>query len=516
MPERRFKKSLGDIDYSTMKKVAVIGSGFSGISSACFLANEGFDVTIFEKNDSQGGRARKLEAQGFTFDMGPSWYWMPDVFESFFKNFGKLPSDYYQLKRLDPSYRIFYTQEDMLDIPVGKQNLCNVFETLEPGSSQSLLKFLKEAQYKYEIGIQDLVYKPGLSLGEFIDFRLLKGILKLHVFQSISSHVRKYFKHPKLIQLLEFPVLFLGTSPQNTPALYSLMNYADMALGTWYPLGGMYKVIDGMVSLASSLGVKFKFNSTVNQIIVDEARATGLLVNNKIEKFQYIVAAADYHHVEQDLLPASHRRYNETYWQNRSMAPSSLIFYLGVNKPLEKLLHHNLFFDQDFSLHAEEIYENPSWPTNPLFYVCCPSKSDPTVAPPGQENVFMLIPVAPGLKDDEDTRKKYFDLTLSRLERLTGQTIRKSITFYKSYAHRDFANDYNAFKGNAYGLANTLGQTAYFKPSIVNKKVVNLFYAGQLTVPGPGVPPAIISGEIAARELIRHYNSRDAKKFVEV
>jgi len=499
-----------------MNKVAVIGSGFSGISSACFLAKEGFDVTIFEKNDSPGGRARKLEAQGFTFDMGPSWYWMPDVFESFFKHFGKLPSDYYQLKRLDPSYRIFYAPEDMLDIPAGAQGLSNLFETLEPGSSQNLLKFLEEAKYKYEIGIRDLVYKPGLSLGEFIDFKLLRGILKLDVFHSISAHVRKYFKNPKLIQLLEFPVLFLGASPQKTPALYSLMNYADMALGTWYPLGGMYKVIDGMVELASSLGVKFKYNSAVSQIIVDKAQATGLRVNNEIEKFRYIVAAADYHHVEQDLLPASHRRYDDTYWQNRLMAPSCLIFYVGVNKPLEKLLHHNLFFDQDFSLHTKEIYENPSWPTNPLFYVCCPSKSDPTVAPPGQENVFILIPVAPGLKDDEDTRRKYFDLALSRLERLTGQTIRENINFHKSYAHRDFVTDYNAFKGNAYGLANTLSQTAYFKPAIVNKKVSNLFYSGQLTVPGPGVPPAIISGEVAARELIRQYRSTEVKKFVAV
>ena len=387
-------------------KIAVIGSGFSGISSACFLAKEGFDVTIFEKNSSPGGRARKFETQGFTFDMGPSWYWMPDVFESFFNQFNKKTSDYYELERLDPSYRIFYSKEDVVDIPAGISPLCQVFEKLEPGSSKHLKKFLEEGKYKYEVGIQNLVYKPGLSFFELMDTDVLNNIFKLHVFQSMSTYVRKYFKHPKLIQLLEFPVLFLGAAPHKTPALYSLMNYADMALGTWYPKGGMYKIIEGMVKLAMSLGVKFEFDATVQQIIVDGKQATGLSINDHFVGFDYVVAAADYHHVEQELLPASHRRYNENYWQHRTMAPSSMIFYLGINKPLKNLCHHNLFFDQDFSEHTREIYEKPSWPTNPLFYVCCPSKTDTTVAPKGHENVFVLIPVAPGLKDDDDAREE--------------------------------------------------------------------------------------------------------------
>jgi phytoene desaturase len=491
-------------------KVAVIGSGFSGISAACFLAKEGFDVTIFEKNSSPGGRARKFELNGFTFDMGPSWYWMPDVFETFFKQFNKQPSDYYELERLNPSYRVFYSKEDCLDIPADISELCKVFENLEPGSSIHLKKFLDEGKYKYEVGIKNLVYKPGRSFFELMDSDLLKGVFKLHVFQSMSTYVRKYFKHPKLIQLLEFPVLFLGASPEKTPALYSLMNYADMALGTWYPKGGIYKVIEGMVSLARSLGVKFEFNSTVSKITLEGKRASGLVVNGHHLEFNHVVAAADYHHVEQNLLPASHRRYNENYWQSRAMAPSSLIFYLGVNKSLKNLLHHNLFFDQDFKVHTQEIYSTPSWPTNPLFYVCCPSRSDTTVAPIGHENVFILIPVAPGLKDDDETRNKYFNLVMNRLELLTGQSIRDHIVVNKSYAQRDFISDYNAFKGNAYGLANTLRQTANLKPSIINKKVENLFYAGQLTVPGPGVPPALISGQVAARELIKSVLAKES------
>ena len=493
-----------------MKKVAVIGSGFSGISSACFLAKEGFDVTVYEKNSSAGGRARKFEEQGYTFDMGPSWYWMPDVFESFFRNFNKFPSDYYQLKRLDPSYRVFYSKEDVLDIPTGIPALCRMFDQLEPGSSSNLLKFLAEGKYKYEVGIQDLVYKPGLSVLELMDIELLKGVFKLHVFRSMSSYIRKHFKNPQLIQLLEFPVLFLGAPPQKTPALYSLMNYADMALGTWYPAGGMHKIIDGMVKLATSLSVKFEFNSNVQQILVENGNARGLKVNNEEVYSDYVVAAADYHHVEQNLLTDAHRQYSKEYWQKRTMAPSSLIFYLGINKPLKNLLHHNLFFDQDFATHTKEIYEQPAWPSDPLFYVCCTSKSDDTVAPRGHENVFILIPVATGLTDNDETRKKYFELVINRLEILTGQSIREHIVFNRSYAHRDFISDYNAFKGNAYGLANTLLQTANLKPSIVNKKVKNLFYSGQLTVPGPGVPPSLISGQVVAKELIRkHHQTKE-------
>jgi len=495
-----------------MKTVAIIGSGFSGLSAACFLAKEGYSVTVFEKNSSPGGRARKFETDGYLFDMGPSWYWMPDVFESFFKNFGKQVSDYYTLERLDPSYRIFYSKNDVLDIPAGIPALCNLFDSIEPGSSKHLLQFLEEGKHKYQVGMQDLVYKPGLSLTELMDVELMKGVFKLHVFQSMSAYVKKHFKDSRLIQLLEFPVLFLGAAPEKTPALYSLMNYADMALGTWYPQGGMHKIIEGMVQLAESLGVQFRYNNEVEKISVVNKEITGIIVNRAHIPFNFVVAGADYHHVEQILLSEEHRKYDEAYWQKRVMAPSSLIFYLGINKPLQNLLHHNLFFDQDFGVHAKEIYDNPAWPTNPLFYVCCTSKSDKTVAPTGHENVFILIPVAPGLQDEEQTRQKYFELVMNRLESLTGQPIREHIVYNRSYAHADFISDYHAFKGNAYGLANTLMQTANLKPSIINKKVKNLYYTGQLTVPGPGVPPSLISGHVVARELIRQ--DTNEKEFV--
>jgi phytoene desaturase len=490
-----------------MKKVTVIGSGFSGLASASILAQKGFSVTVFEKNSLPGGRARKYEADDFIFDMGPSWYWMPDVFEKYFNSFGKTTADYYSLVRLDPSYRIFYGKNDYLDIPSGVEALCRLFDQLEPGSSQHLLRFLEEGKFKYNLGINNLVYKPGRSVLELLDADVLKGIFKLHVFQSISTYIRKFFKEPRIIKLLEFPVLFLGATPEKTPALYSLMNYADMSLGTWYPMGGMYKIVEGLVDLANEQGVDFRFNSPVQRLEMHHTKTKGVWSGGKFFGTDYVVAGADYHHVEQQLIPKEFRRYSENYWNSRVMAPSSLLFYIGINKKINNLLHHTLFFDQDFSLHAREIYDDPKWPTAPQFYVSCPSKTDPSVAPAGCENLLILIPVAPGLDDNDSHREKYFTLVLKRLEHILGEDVRDHIIFKRSYAHNDFISDYNAFRGNAYGLANTLWQTANLKPGMVNKKIKNLFYTGQLTVPGPGVPPALISGQVAAHELIKKYRN---------
>jgi len=486
-----------------MKKVGVIGSGFAGLAAASCLAQKNYDVTVFEKNSSAGGRARKFETDGFLFDMGPSWYWMPDVFEKYFALFGKKPSDFFDLHRLDPSYRVFFGKDDVWDIPAGEDQLCAYFEKIEKGSGAQLKQFLAEGKYKYEVGINKLVYKPGISIAELMDMELAKGVFKLHVFESVSAYVKKHFKDPRLIQLLEFPVLFLGAPADKTPALYTLMNYADVSLGTWYPMGGMHKIVEGMVSVAKELGVKFEFNSEVEKIVVRNKKVIGIQTNGKEHTLDYLVAGADYHHVEQELLPAEYRRYTEDYWQKRVIAPSSLIYYLGVNKRVKGLLHHNLFFDRDFGKHAKEIYESPQWPTDPLFYVSVPSKTDNQVAPDGCENIFLLLPVAPGLKDDESVREKYFNLMMDRIEKLTGDSWRDNIVYKRSYAHSDFISDYHAFKGNAYGLANTIMQTANLKPSILNKTLPNLFYTGQLTVPGPGVPPSLISGQVVAGELIK-------------
>ena len=485
------------------KKVTIIGSGFSGLSTACYLAKQGCDVTVLEKHDSIGGRARKFEQDGFVYDMGPSWYWMPDVFEKFFADFGKKVSDYYHLERLSPSYRIIY-KDGPLDIPSNIDDLYAMFESIEAGSAIKLKQFLKEAEYKYNIGMNDLVYKPGLSLTEFMNVKFLKGVFKLDVFNSIASHIRKSFTNPKLIQLLEFPVLFLGALPENTPALYSLMNYSDMIGGTWYPKGGMISVVNGMHKLAVELGVKFELNVDVSKINVTDNKAKELVSKLTYSNFDALVSSADYNFTEQKLLDEKYRNYSEKYWETRKLAPSSLIFYIGVNKKLPNLLHHTLFFDEDFDKHSKEIYTDPKWPTNPLIYLSSTSQTDSNVAPAGCENLMVLIPIAPNLKDDKATNDRYFDMVISRIEKQIGVPFKDNVIFRRDYATSDFIKDYNSFKGNAYGLANTLSQTAILKPKLINKKVKNLFYTGQLTVPGPGVPPCLISGKLVSEQVINY------------
>jgi phytoene desaturase len=492
-----------------LKKIVIIGSGFASLSAAAFMAKAGWDVTVLEKQDTPGGRARQLIAEGFTFDMGPSWYWMPAVFERFFNCFNKKVSDYYQLHRLDPSYRIYWP-DDKMDIPADYNELKSLFEKTEPGSAILLDKFIKEAAYKYEVGINKLVHKPGQSIFEFADWELIKGVLKLDVFNSMKTHVGKHFKNQKLRELLEFPVLFLGALPKDTPALYSLMNYADIKLGTWYPKGGMYKIVEGMVSLAKELGVKFYFNHDVTEIKIINGVASKVVAKNNVHQqstssfeADVVIGGADYHFIESTLLAPEYRSYSEKYWDKRVLAPSCLLYYVGLNKKLTNALHHTLFFDVSFDIHGNQIYTEPQWPTAPLFYVCTPSVTDAMVAPEGYENLFFLIPVASGLQGDtEELRDKYFEQILERFENRIGQSVKDSIIYKRSYSVSNFKNDYNSFKGNAYGLANTLLQTAVLKPGLRSKKVKNLFYTGQLTVPGPGVPPSLISGEVVSREVI--------------
>ena len=487
-----------------MKKITIIGSGISSLSAAAFLGKAGYDVTILEKNDTIGGRARQYEHDGFTFDMGPSWYWMPDVFEQFYNKFGYTTADFYTLKRLDPSYQVVWQDGTKSPIPADLNELHDWFESLEKGSSKNLTKFLEEAAYKYEVGMTDLVFKPSLKVIEFADMRIVKGLLKLHLLSSFTTYIKKYFSHPKIISLLEFPILFLGAMPKDTPALYSLMNYADISLGTWYPMGGMHKFIEAFARIAKENGVTIKTDHEVTKINYQGKKVTSVETKHGTFDTDILVSGADYAHTDMSLL-GEQANYDETYWDKRTMAPSSLLFYLGIDKKIDGLLHHNLFFDEDFNLHAEEIYKSKKWPTSPLFYASAPSKTDPSVAPEGKENIFLLIPIAPDLKDDEETRERYFDMLMERLEKHTGTSIREHIIYKRSFCVADFKKDYHAFKGNAYGLANTLRQTAYFKPSLKNKKLNNMYYTGQLTVPGPGVPPSIISGEVVAKQVIKEH-----------
>ncbi|MGB1315136.1 MAG: phytoene desaturase family protein [Chitinophagales bacterium] len=483
------------------KNISIIGSGFSSLSTACYLAQAGFEVNVYEKNAQLGGRARQYSKDGFLFDMGPTWYWMPDVFDNFFADFGKKTSDYYALEKLDPGYRVYFGENDFIDIDAVLEKIFTSFEAIEKGSAKKLEKFIKKAESNYNIAVRKLVYKPGLSPLELVT---KDTIMELKQFVlTIRDIVFKEFKNPKLRQLLEFPVLFLGAKPSDTPAFYSFMNFADFGLGTWYPKGGMIAVVQGMTKLAEELGVKFHLNANVSNIEVSEdKKVKSFTVNNKKIDTELLVSGADYKHSE-SLLEPKYRNYSDKYWSKKTMAPSSLLFYVGFNKKLKNVLHHTLFFDSPFDQHAVEIYDKPKWPSNPLFYASFPSVTDADVAPEGKETATFLIPLAPDLEDTEAMRQKYFDIILKRLEKLTNQSLKNDILFSESYCVNDFKDDYNSFKGNAYGLANTLFQTAFLRPKLKSKKVEKLYFTGQLTVPGPGVPPAIISGKLISEIVIK-------------
>jgi len=488
------------------KKAVIIGSGFAGLSAASFMARAGWQVTVLEKHDMPGGRARRLVESGFTFDMGPSFYWMPDVFDRYFACFGKRVADYYDLRRLDPSYRVYWSDGPM-DVPADYEAFCSLLEGLEPGATARLARFLHEAEYKYRVGIDKLVYKPGQSLSELVDADLIRGLFRLDVFRSIKSHVAKHFRHPKIRQLLEFPVLFLGARPEDTPALYSLMNYADIRLGTWYPMGGIYAVVEAMHRLAMEQGAEFRFGRNVDRVEISGRTVKSVhTTDGEVHEADVVIGGADYHFIETRLLPREYRSYSDGWWERRLMAPAALLYYVGLDTRIPGIPHHSLFFDEPFDPHARDIYVTKDWPDKPLFYLSASSVTDPEAAPEGCENLVFLIPLAAGLEGDtEEVRERYFQIMADRLQRHTGVDMRQHLVYKRSYCHSDFRNDYNAFKGNAYGLANTLLQTAHLKPSCKSSKLDNLFYTGQLTVPGPGVPPSLISGEVVAGQVLSRF-----------
>ncbi len=488
------------------KKIIVIGAGFAGLTAAAYLAKQGHKVTLLEKNNQPGGRCRTWEQDGYTFDMGPSWYWMPEVFEQFYNDFGFKTSDFYDLKRLDPAYRVFFEDDTFADIPANKEELYQLFENLESGSAIKLKKFLDDAAYKYETAMADYVNRISDSILDFFDLKLIIKSFSLKLLGNIQKEVRSQFKNAKLQSILEFPVLFLGATPANTPALYSMMNHADLTLGTWFPIGGMHEIAKAFEKIAKHAGVAIKYSQEVIRIDGEKNKVNIVETVTDTYHCDGIIAAGDYQYLEQNVLDIKFRKYDAKYWNTRELSPSSLLFYLGINKKLPNLLHHNLFFDESFESHAFQIYNEPAWPKEALFYACLASKTDAACAPEGHENLFLLMPIAAGLKDDKAKHQQYLDLFLTRMEKRVGFNFRDAITVNRSYCLDDFVADYHSFKGNAYGLSNTLKQTAFLKPKMRSKKAKNLFFAGQLTVPGPGVPPAIISGRMAAKALDKSFS----------
>lgn len=490
-----------------MKSVIIIGSGFSSLASACYMAKAGYKVTVLEKNEQLGGRASLWEKDGYRFDMGPSWYWMPDIFEKFFADFGKKVSDYYQLEKLSPAYRVVFGKNDFIDIDDSPEKIAEKFDAIEEGSGKKLLNYLKAARENYRIAMEDLVYNPGLSLLELVS---PESAARLHLFvKNISQQIRAEIKNPKLRSILEFPVLFLGAKPSKTPAFYNFMNHADFGLGTWYPKGGFNAVALGMVNLAKELGVQFETNQNVIGFEYSNGEISEVKTENDNYTANVVISGADYAHTEK--LLNGNRNYSEDYWQKKTFAPSSLLYYVAFNRKVEGLIHHNLFFDTDFEHHAKEIYDTQVFPRKPLFYANFSSKTDDSLSPEGTDVGFFLIPVAVDLDDNEEIHERYFEIILDRIQKCTGENLRDAVVFKRSFGVNDFKERYNSCRGNAYGLANTLMQTSILRPSVKNKKLSNLFYTGQLTVPGPGVPPALISGKVVTDYILKQQKRASAQ-----
>ncbi|MCE2928070.1 MAG: phytoene desaturase family protein [Candidatus Caenarcaniphilales bacterium] len=486
------------------KSINIIGAGVSGLVAACYLSQAGFDVNVFEKNNSIGGRARVFEAQGFKFDMGPSWYWLPDVFEKTFADFNKEVKDFYLLNKLDPSYRAFFGDRTV-DVPYGLERFYQLADELEKGSSHKLKNFFKEAELKYKIAVDEICTEPGLSPLEFVKLKYLKAFLSCDSLSSMRKHILTYISNDYLRQILEFPILFLGTEANSTWSLYSFMNHADSALGTWFPVGGIHQVPKAFMALAEELGVKIHINSPVDELKINDKQIT-LTVNNQKNNCDLVLASCDYHHFEQKILPEELRNYrSKNYWDEKVFSPAVLAIYLGLNKKLKNIVHHNIFFDHDYDLNAADIYENHRWPEKPFIYLSAPSKTDTSLAPDDSENIFISMPIATHLEDNDEIRKKYFDYLISRLEKIIGENIKENIVFSRIYCIKDFEQDYNSFGGNAFGLANTPLQTHFLRPSIKNKNDSRIYYCGHNTVPGPGLPTAILSGKLVAKQIIKEH-----------
>jgi len=478
------------------KEIIVVGSGFGGLAASALLANKGHSVTVFEKNEQAGGRASVWEKDGFTFDMGPSWYLMPDVFNAFFAEFDKKPEDYMDLVRLDPSYRVFFDENDCVDISADLEKNLDLFERLEPGAKEKMKEYLEKSKYEYDIAMKDFIYKDYKHLTDFFKPKLIVEGTKLHMFEKLDSYAQRYFSSEKIRQILEYTIVFLGGSPYDSPALYSLMSHVDFNMGVWFPKGGMGQLVKAMQTIGTEHGVNFYFNEPVTAIKVEKGKATQVKTDKDTYPVDSVVVNADYAWAEMNLLDKKSQSYSDRYWDKRKIAPSAYLLYLGLDKQLKNFKHHNLYFHPSWEKHFDDIFKQPQWPEKFSYYISCISKTDPSTAIEGGENVFVLIPVAADLKDTEEIRQLYFDKTIDHMEKLAKENIRDHIVVKRIFAHNDFNQRYNAYKGTALGLAHTLKQTAIFRPRHQSKKVKNLYYTGHYNHPGIGVPMVIISSQI--------------------
>jgi len=551
------------------ESVVVVGSGFGGLSAACHLAAAGCDVTVVEKNEQLGGRASRLSREGFRFDMGPSWYLMPDVFERFFGHFDRHPADYYDLERLDPHYRIFFKDGQQVDVDPDRPKNRELFESIEPGAGEAFEEYLETSERHYGTAMETFVYEDRSRLRDWVDLDVMRAApIGLQLIGSMQSHVEDYFENPKLQQIMQYTLVFLGGSPKNTPALYNMMSHVDFNMGVYYPVvtdngvtpglslradelsdadsavpggaaaadggtatadgrpsftgfdaeavdpptdaladvaagGGIGLVVDAVTALALELGVTFETGTEVTEVT---RRKEGFLVADATGRERHpdrVVVNADYAHAEQELLPAHERQYDADYWDDRTYAPSAYLLYLGVEGDVPDLAHHTLVLPEDWDPHFDDVFEDPAWPDEPAYYLCVPSETDDTVAPEGHSNLFVLVPVAPGLADDDGVRERFREMILADIAEHTGTDLRDRIVVEEEFCVSEFVDRYNATQGTALGLAHTLRQTALLRPNNRSSAVDGLYFTGSFTTPGIGVPMCLISGEHTANALLK-------------
>ena len=485
-------------------EVVVVGGGIGGLSAGCYLAEAGASVRVVEKNEQLGGRASVLERDGFRFDMGPSWYLMPDVFERFFGHFDRTPSDFYELTRLDPHYRVYFKDGDCVDVTGDREEMAAVFDSYETGAGEALERYLERAEYTYEVGMDHFVYADRTRIRDFLSLDVARHARGLSLLGSMDGHVADYFEHPKLRQLVQYSLVFLGGSPANTPALYNLMSHVDFNLGVWYPDGGIGAVVDALVTLGESLGVSYETGRPVVAIDGEPGAFDIETIDGRVSA-DLVVSNAGYPHTELALLGPERREYDAAYWESRTYAPSAFLWYLGIEGEVPELAHHTLVLPREWDDHFREIFDEPEWPTEPAYYVCVPSQTDETVAPDGHSALFVLVPIAPGLDDGAAVREAFGRRLLADLDRHTGTQLTDRIVVEEIFCVSEFVTRYNSFQGTALGLAHTLRQTAPFRPRQRAGDGDGFYYVGADTTPGIGVPMCLISGEHVAAKVIDDY-----------